>query len=70
MESQHYCNSPVHDLHPWPSPMIRNQKLPSVAVDKERGSWVQVAMVSGGVSFCQIGALPHLRTCFVRNLSG
>lgn len=69
MESQHYCNSRVHDLHHWVSPVIRNQKLPTVAVDKECGRWVQIAMVSGGVSFCQLDALPHPRTCSVRNLT-
>ncbi|KAF2988078.1 hypothetical protein EK904_005454, partial [Melospiza melodia maxima] len=42
MESQHYCNSLVHDL------AESNQKLPSVAVDKEHGGWVQIAMVGFG----------------------
>lgn len=37
MESLHYCNNRVHDLHHWVSPVIRNQKLPTVAVDKECG---------------------------------
>lgn len=37
--------------------------------DKECGRWVQIAMVSGDVSFCQLGAFPYLRTCFVRNLT-
>lgn len=45
VESQHYCNSHVHDLYPWPSPMIRNQKLPSVAVDMVVGSRLSWSVV-------------------------